>query len=120
MSDSMERGNFHIGISGWCYKDWYGVFYPKNLKNPELLNYYATKFSCTEINSSFYRLPQKQTVINWLSKVPAEFLFCVKMSRFLSHIKRLREPEEPLERFFRICEPMKEQMGPSLIQLPRT
>jgi len=116
----VSNKNFHIGTSGWCYKDWPGIFYPKNLKTTNWLSYYANIFSCTEINSSFYRLPKKQTVENWISKVPADFLFCVKMSRYLSHIKRLKEPEEPLERFFGIFEPMKKQMGPVLIQLPKT
>jgi uncharacterized protein YecE (DUF72 family) len=116
----MENKKFHIGTSGWCFKDWVGVFYPKNLKTSDWLNYYSKIFSCIEINSSFYRLPKKETVHNWINKVPKDFLFCVKMSRYLSHIKRLREPEEPLERFFGIFEPMKKQMGPILIQLPKT
>ena len=84
------------------------------------MSHYATVFDCTEINGSFYRLPQKQTVINWMNKVPKEFLFCPKMSRYLTHIKRLRDPEEPLQRFFGVFEPMQTQMGPVLIQLPKT
>jgi uncharacterized protein YecE (DUF72 family) len=112
------RGKFHIGTSGWSYKDWVEIFYPKNLKTTDWLCHYAKNFDCTEINSSFYRLPLKQTVINWVNKVPKEFLFCPKMSRYLTHIKRLKEPEEPLERFFSIFEPMQKKMGPVLIQLP--
>ncbi|HEV8286732.1 MAG TPA: DUF72 domain-containing protein [Chitinophagaceae bacterium] len=115
----MSKGKFHIGTSGWSYKDWIGTFYPKNLKPVDWLSYYAKTFDCTEINSSFYRLPQKQTVFNWINKVPKEFLFCPKMSRYLTHIKRLKEPEEPLNRFFEIFEPMQKQMGPVLIQLPK-
>jgi len=114
------QGKFHIGTSGWSYKDWIEIFYPKRLKAADWLSYYATIFNCTEINSSFYRLPQKQTVISWIKKVPKDFLFCPKMSRYLTHIKRLKEPEEPLDRFFSIFEPMKKQMGPVLIQLPGT
>jgi len=113
-------GKFHIGTSGWSYKDWVGIFYPKNAKSKDWLQYYAKIFNCTEINNSFYRLPQSQTVINWVNKVPGKFLFSPKMSRYLTHIKRLKEPEEPLERFFSIFEPMKNQMGPVLIQLPKT
>lgn len=112
--------DFHIGTSGWSYKDWVDVFYPKKLKATDWLSHYAQTFDCTEINSSFYRLPLKQTVVNWLGKVNKEFLFCPKMSRYLTHIKRLKEPEEPMERFFSVFEPMKEQMGPILIQLPKT
>src|SRR5438552_4321607 len=111
---------FHIGTSGWSYKDWVEVFYPKKLKSSDWLTYYAKTFDCTEINSSFYRLPLKQTVINWLNKVPKEFLFCPKMSRYLTHLKRLQDPEEPLDRFFSIFEPMQKQMGPVLMQLPKT
>src|SRR5258705_5930291 len=115
----MYKVKSHIGTSGWSYKDWVEVFYPKNLKSTDWLTHYAKTFDCTEINSSFYRLPQRQTVINWINKVPKELLVCPKMSRYLTHIKRLKEPEEPLERFFRIFEPMRKQMGPVLIQLPK-
>jgi len=113
-------GKFHIGTSGWSYKDWIEIFYPKTLRSTDWLSYYARTFDCTEINSSFYRLPTKETVMNWLNKVPKSFLFCPKMSRYLTHIKRLKEPEEPLERFFSVFGPMKEQIGPVLIQLPKT
>ena len=114
------NGKFHIGTSGWSYKDWIEIFYPKNLKPSDWLRHYAKTFDCTEINSSFYRLPLKQTVINWLNKVPKEFLFCPKMSRYLTHLKRLKDPEEPLGRFFSMFEPMQKQMGPVLMQLPKT
>jgi uncharacterized protein YecE (DUF72 family) len=114
------KNKFHIGTSGWSYKDWVGEFYPVGMKSTDWLTFYAKTFDCTEINNSFYRLPQKQTVINWVEKVPKGFLFCPKMSKFLTHNKRLKEPEEPLERFFGIFEPMKKNMGPVLIQLPNT
>ena len=116
----MMKGKLHIGISGWSYRDWIGVFYPENLKATGWLPYYAGKFDCTEINSSFYRLPSKLTVSNWVNRVPDNFLFCPKMSRYLTHIKRLKEPEEPLERFFTTFEPMKKKMGPVLLQLAKT
>jgi uncharacterized protein YecE (DUF72 family) len=115
----MPVGKFHIGTSGWSYKDWVEIFYPKKLRATDWLSHYAKTFDCTEINGSFYRLPQKQTVINWLIKVPKSFLFCPKISRYLTHFKKLQEPEEPLERFFSIFEPMRKQMGPVLIQLPK-
>jgi uncharacterized protein YecE (DUF72 family) len=115
----MAKGRFHIGTSGWSYKDWVEIFYPKKLKATDWLTYYAKTFDCTEINGSFYRLPQRHTVINWLNKVPNSFLFCPKISRYLTHFKKLQEPEEPLERFFSIFEPMRKQMGPVLIQLPK-
>jgi uncharacterized protein YecE (DUF72 family) len=116
----MRKGSIHIGTSGWSYKDWPGIFYPPDLKSGEWLTYYATYFDTTEINSSFYRLPLKKTVADWAKKVPDNFKFCPKMSRYLTHIKRLKEPEEPLERFFDIFSPLKEQLGPVLVQLPAT
>jgi len=117
-SDNMN-GKIHIGTSGWSYKDWVEIFYPKKIKARDWLSYYAKTFDCTEINGCFYRLPSKETVINWVNMVPKKFKFCPKMSRYLTHLKKLRDPEEPLQRFFSIFEPMREKMGPVLIQLPK-
>jgi uncharacterized protein YecE (DUF72 family) len=108
----------HIGTSGWSYKHWKNDFYPKEVKQKAWLSYYSQHFSCTEINGSFYRLPTEETVLAWKDAVPANFLFCPKFSRYLTHMKKLREPEEPLERFFTIFDGMKDQMGPVLLQLP--
>jgi len=110
--------NIHIGTSGWSYKHWKGLYYPTDLKPTEWLTYFSGTFSITEINASFYRLPLKKTVEGWLKKVPGNFLFCPKINRYITHIKRLKEPEEPLERFFNVFEPMKHRMGPVLVQLP--
>jgi len=109
----------HIGTSGWSYKHWKEDFYPKGLKQTDWLAFYAKSFSITEINTSFYRLPAAETVVNWTKKVPKKFLFCPKMSRYLTHMKKLHDPQESLERFFEIFEPMKKQMGPVLVQLPK-
>jgi uncharacterized protein YecE (DUF72 family) len=114
----MMAGNIHIGTSGWSYKHWKDIFYPPKTKPKDYLAYYATHFKTAEINASFYRLPQPQTLVEWSSAVPAGFKFCPKMSRYLSHMKKLRDPEEPLQRFFGIFEPMKAMMGPILVQLP--
>lgn len=114
----MRRGAIHIGTSGWSYKDWKGLFYPETLKNTDWLSFYANTFSITEINTSFYHLPKKQTVEGWVKKVPARFLFCPKMSRYFTHLKRLHDPEESLEKFFEVFEPMQSKMGPVLLQLP--
>lgn len=111
-------GAIHVGTSGWSYKHWKGGFYPQTLKPGEYLSFYAGHFKVTEINSSFYRLPLAATLDNWKEQVPDDFIFCPKMSRFLSHMKKLNDPEEPLQRFFRLFEGMKEQIGPVLIQLP--
>lgn len=112
------KGRIHIGTSGWSYQAWKGLFYPPTLPSTQWLRHYTGFFDSTEINGSFYRLPSVETVVKWTETVPDHFLFCPKMSRFLTHMKKLREPEEPLERFFTVFEPMKAKMGPVLVQLP--
>jgi uncharacterized protein YecE (DUF72 family) len=117
----MKASNrIHIGTSGWSYKHWKGIFYPTEVKPASYLSYYSGHFSVSEINTSFYRLPLKSTVEKWVSLVPEKFLFCPKMSRYLSHLKKLHDPEEPLQRFFKIFEPISKHLGPVLIQLPAT
>jgi uncharacterized protein YecE (DUF72 family) len=111
-------GEIHIGTSGWSYQKWKGLFYPVKLPSTRWLPYYTGFFSSTEINGSFYRLPSIETVVKWTEGVPDDFIFCPKMSRFLTHMKKLRDPEEPLERFFSVFHPMKRKMGPILVQLP--
>ena len=111
--------DIHIGTSGWSYKHWKEDFYPKQLNQAEWLSFYAETFDVTEINTSFYRLPTRETIVNWMKIVPKKFRFCPKMSRFLTHMKKLNDPEEPLQRFFDVFKPMKKQMGPVLMQLPR-
>ncbi len=111
-------GNINIGTSGWSYKHWKGLFYPQGLKEPEWLSYYARTFGIAEINTSFYHLPKHQTVLNWIEKAPRNFLFCPKLSRYITHMKKLKEVEEPMQRFFDVFAPMQQQMGPVLVQLP--
>jgi uncharacterized protein YecE (DUF72 family) len=108
----------HIGTSGWSYKHWKQRFYPDNLKPTDYLSYYAGFFSTTEINTSFYHLPKPQTVEQWMEKVKKSFFFCPKISRYISHIKRLNDPEDTLPRFFDIFDPVQKRLGPVLIQLP--
>jgi uncharacterized protein YecE (DUF72 family) len=111
-------GKVYIGTSGWSYKHWRGTYYPQKLKSAEWLTYCTNDFNVTEINASFYRLPKQETVIKWTEMVPKHFKFCPKMSRYLSHMKKLRDPEEPLQRFFEIFDPIRKHLGPVLIQLP--
>jgi uncharacterized protein YecE (DUF72 family) len=113
----MERG-IHIGTSGWSYKHWKGIYYPEKLASTKWLLFYAQSFRATEINSSFYRIPLKETVLKWNQTVPEDFVFCPKMSRYLTHMKKLHDPEEPLKRFFEVFKPMRKKMGPVLVQLP--
>lgn len=114
----METKGIHIGTSGWSYKHWKDIFYPPKMKAADYLSFYAQHFSIAEINASFYRLPTIETVINWTQNVPKEFAFCPKMSRYLTHMKKLNEPEDSLERFFEVFAPMQSVMGPVLLQLP--
>ncbi len=115
----MMEYRFFIGTSGWSYKHWKSLFYPPEIKAKDYLAYYSETFNTTEINSSFYLLPKDYTVNNWISSVPAHFKFCPKISRYISHLKKLNDPEEPLERFFNIFDPIADHLGPVLIQLPK-
>lgn len=106
-----------LGTSGWQYKDWKGLFYPKGLSE---LPFYASGFATVELNNSFYRLPSRENFSGWASQTPDDFVFAVKMSRFLTHIKRLRDPAEPVERFLRHASGLGGKLGPVLLQLPPT
>jgi uncharacterized protein YecE (DUF72 family) len=116
----VTRASIHIGTSGWSYKHWKNIYYPEGLAATKWLSLYAKQFKIAEINTSFYRLPKPSTIKNWIEKVPAGFLFCPKMSRYLTQFKKLNDPEEPLERFFDVFAPMYNIMGPVLVQLPPT
>jgi len=118
MTDNNKLQKLFIGTSGWSYKHWLKIFYPENIKPAEYLEYYITKFSCVELNSSFYHLPKKITVNGWKVRTPDTFRFCPKLSRFITHLKRLANIEEALARYIDIFEEMKKRLGPILIQLP--
>lgn len=107
-----------IGTSGWVYKSWRGRFYPDDLPGRRYLEFYATQFPTTELNNSFYRLPSPQTFRNWAAQVPETFVFAVKASRFLTHIKRLIDVEEPWVRFLKSACELDRQLGPILLQFP--
>jgi uncharacterized protein YecE (DUF72 family) len=110
--------SINIGTSGWSYKDWIKLFYPASLKQTEWLRFYAQTFKTTEINTSFYHTPAVTTTAGWKSKVPADFVFCPKMSRYLTHMKKLNDAEPVMQRFFDAFLPMKRKIGPVLVQLP--
>lgn len=116
MSKSVR--NIRIGTSGWHYNHWIERFYPKDLPKNKWLTYYAKHFDTVEINNTFYHLPKAKTVENWHRITPKNFLYVVKANRFITHIKRLNEPAEPVERFFEIVNLLKEKLGPVLYQLP--
>jgi len=112
------KGAIHIGTSGWSYKHWKNIFYPEALITTDWLQFYAQTFNITELNTSFYHLPKLETTIGWGKKVPQGFMFCPKMSRYLTHMKKLNDPEESFEKFFDVFTPLKKKLGPVLIQLP--
>lgn len=107
----------HIGTSGWSYKEWANDFY-HGLKPSEHFQFYAARFSTVEINNTFYRLPLLSTVKGWHEKAPANFIFAVKGSRFITHIKRLNNLGRSVSNFIRRTQPLKEKLGPLLWQLP--
>ena len=109
-----------IGTSGWSYKHWEnGKFYPPKLDATEQLAYYAQHFETVEINYSYYQLPPRQTFELWREKSPAGFRFAVKASRYLTHMKKLNAPAEPLQRLLHNASGLGEKFGPVLFQFPR-
>ena len=86
-----------IGTSGWQYQDWRGSFYPRDLPTGRWLEHYAARFRTVELNNSFYRLPPRPFFEDWARRTPDDFVFVVKASRYLSHVKRLADPEEPVD-----------------------
>lgn len=107
-----------IGVSGWQYPDFSQRFYPDNLEKTAQLAYYADQFPTVEINSTFYHLPKEKTVQNWRAKVPKNFVFSVKASRYITHMKNLLEPEQTLPKFYERIAHLGDKCGPILFQLP--
>jgi uncharacterized protein YecE (DUF72 family) len=107
-----------LGTSGWQYRDWRGPVYPQKLKQAAWLEHYVTLFDTVEVNNAFYRLPTAETFARWAARTPPNFVVTVKASRYLSHIKRLKEPEEPVERFVERARHLGPKIGPILLQLP--
>jgi uncharacterized protein YecE (DUF72 family) len=107
-----------VGTSGWQYRDWRGTFYPAKLAQRRWLEHYAARFATVELNNSFYNLPAASSFERWRDETPDDFVVAVKMSRFLTHLKRLRDPEGPVRLFFdRACH-LGPKLGPVLVQLP--
>jgi uncharacterized protein YecE (DUF72 family) len=94
------------------------VFYPVGVRQAEWLAHYAAGFATVEVNSTFYRLPERSTFAAWAQQTPRDFVFAVKLSRFLTHFKRLSEPAEPVRRFFDRADALGAKLGPVLLQLP--
>jgi uncharacterized protein YecE (DUF72 family) len=114
---SMGPRNF-IGTSGWSYPHWRGTFYPAKLPARLHFEYYVERFDTVEINASFYNLLRETTVQSWVGRTPDDFHFVLKGSRFVTHMKRLTEPEESTARFLESIEGFGDKLGPLLWQLP--
>ena len=108
----------YIGTSGWQYDDWRGRFYPKNLSKSEWLPFFAARFPTVEVNNTFYRLPGEAAFVRWREVSPPGFTITVKASRYLTHIRRLRDARDPLRLFWTRARRLGRKLGPVLFQLP--
>ncbi|MEA3442790.1 MAG: DUF72 domain-containing protein [Chloroflexota bacterium] len=109
---------YHVGCSGWYYDHWRGLFYPEQLPKSKWLRFYARQFSTVELNNSFYHLPTEKAFTNWRESSPDKFVFAVKVSRFITHIKRLRNLDLAMENFLVRANFLESKLGPLLYQLP--
>ncbi len=114
----MKAQSVRVGCSGWQYSHWKGNFYPASLPQKKWLDYYATQFDTVEVNNSFYRLPSEKTFSEWRDRVPDHFLYAVKASRYLTHLRKLKDPADPLKRFWDRALLLHPKLGPVLYQLP--
>jgi uncharacterized protein YecE (DUF72 family) len=110
----------YIGTSGWQYAHWRDTFYPRGLPEARWLEFYAERFNTVELNNSFYMLPREESFKAWAERTPPDFVFAVKMSRYLTHVKKLQDPAEPVARFFDRAQRLGPKLGPVLLQLPPT
>ena len=111
-------GRALVGTSGWQYRDWRGTFYPPNVPQRRWLEYYASQFATVENNGTFYRLPTRETFAAWRERVGDDFVMTVKASRYLTHLRRLRDPAEPVRKLLDAAAGLGDRLGPVLLQLP--
>ena len=110
--------DLRIGTSGWHYDHWRGPFYPDDTTSDAYLSFYAERFGTVEVNNAFYQLPDERTLIAWRGTVQDGFLFAVKASRYITHMKKLKDPAGPLDTFFSRIDALGDRLGPVLFQLP--
>ncbi len=111
-------GELLVGTSGWQYRDWRGAFYPRGLRQADWLGFYAARFPVVEVDSTFYRLPEASTFAAWAAATPDGFRFTIKASRYLTHVRRLQDPREPVRRLLDRAGGLGPKLGAILIQLP--
>lgn len=114
------RGRLRVGTSGWRYPHWRNALYPPGLPQNRWLEHYSARFDTVESNAAFYRLPTPETFRRWGEQTPPDFVMAVKASRYLTHIRRLSSPEEPVARLLRSASALGDKLGPVLLQLPPT
>jgi len=114
----MTSEMIHIGTSGWHYDHWQGPFYPAELPSGAWLAYYAEHLATVEVNNSFYQLPEAETLRNWRATAPEGFMFAAKASRYMTHMKKLKDPQDPLATFLGRMDELGDRLGPILFQLP--
>lgn len=115
---ALMPARYYIGTSGWSYDHWKEIFYLRGLLSKDWLGYYVKSFTSVEINNTFYHLPKEATFANWQAMVPAGFIFSVKASRFITHVKRLKDAAEPVAKFIDRAKLLGDNLGPILFQLP--
>ena len=114
----MSKGEIFIGTSGWNYDHWKGTFYPESTKKKEWFSYYQSQLSTVEINNTFYNLPDRKTFENWNESTDTGFIFSVKASRYITHMKKLKDPKLATTKFFDAVRGLGDKLGPVLFQLP--
>ena len=114
----MKSKKIYIGTSGWDYKHWEKVFYPEDLNTKEWFNYYSKNFNSVEINNTFYNLPDKQIIKVWKNNAPENFVYAIKASRYITHMKKLKDPKKSVKNFFNTIRILENKIGIVLFQLP--
>jgi len=113
-----RKPELRVGTSGFQYRHWKGIFYPENLPQKRWLEYYSSRFDTVEINNTFYHLPSEKSFDQWREQAAPGFRYALKFSRYGSHMKKLKDPEEPIERFMALARRLNGFLGPILVQLP--
>jgi len=114
----MQNQRLFIGTSGWHYGHWKGPFYPPDTSTDAMLDFYVRHFATVEINNSFYQLPKKETLRSWRQNTPKDFVFAFKASRYITHMKKLNDPTESLQKMLDVAAGLRPKLGPILFQLP--
>lgn len=117
-SGTGQNSRILVGTSGFAYGEWRGIFYPAGLPAKKFLSYYAGHFRTTEVNNTFYRLPTPKLTQSWYAEVPEDFRFTLKLTRQITHFKKLKDVSEPMDWFLSSAASLKEKLGPILVQLP--